>query len=206
MAVLWGCPGVEVDVVVDDRPLHEYDDIDDTPPSPCTVTKYIEATSGAEFATNLMFFRRYPYPVGIVEKLIYLDGKVVESYVVDPTDFFYPAQHFVDGRCAQVGSSVVLQKFCFTELSIGKSIVPCQQAHFRCAQMANIAAVEEGQLLRDEHRPAALQSLGTITVELRYIKNLRQARGDKYLTRDSNLGPIPEKAMKGMIDKDPDLS
>jgi hypothetical protein len=134
MAVLPGCHGVKVEVIVDDQALHEYDDNSDTPPSPGTVTKYVEATSGSEFATHLMFTRGYPYQVGDVEKLIYLDGKVVESYIVSPKAFFHPAQHFVDGRCAYVGSAVVLQKFRFTELSIGRSIIPHHQAHFRCVQ------------------------------------------------------------------------
>jgi hypothetical protein len=124
MVILPGCPGVHVQIVVNDRALHEYDDVSDTPPSPGTVTKYVEAISGAEFATHLVFTRGYLYPVGVVEKLIYLDGKVVENYIVEPAPFFHQDQHFVDGRCAQVGPAAVLQKFRFTQLSIGKSIVP----------------------------------------------------------------------------------
>jgi hypothetical protein len=46
-------------------------------------------------------------------------------------------------------------------------------------------------------RSAALRSVGTITVELRYIRNLRLVRGDKLPTRGPSLGPIPEKVMEG---------
>ncbi|KAJ6273333.1 hypothetical protein PSV08DRAFT_348339 [Bipolaris maydis] len=42
-------PGLEVAIHVESRPLQEYDDGDENIP-PNTVTKYIKAKSGAEFA------------------------------------------------------------------------------------------------------------------------------------------------------------
>jgi hypothetical protein len=99
MAILPGCPGVRVEVIVSRsrsrQTLHEYEDNNsDTPPPLNTITKYIEATSGAEFAIHLLFTYSYRYPVGHIEELIYLDGKAVESYIVIPADFFHPIQAF----------------------------------------------------------------------------------------------------------------
>ncbi|KAJ5031808.1 hypothetical protein J3E74DRAFT_406510 [Bipolaris maydis] len=45
-------PGLEVAIHVESRPLQEYDDGDENIP-PNTVTKYIKAKSGAEFAASL---------------------------------------------------------------------------------------------------------------------------------------------------------
>ena len=124
MAIIPSCPGVEVEVIVNRsrQPLHEYEDNNsNTPPPPNTITKYIEAKSGAEFAIHLLFTYGYRYPVGHIEELIKLDGEPVESYIIIPADFFHLFKHFVDGQCAQVGDYVVLQKFRFNQLSIGKS-------------------------------------------------------------------------------------
>lgn len=52
MAVLDSLPGVEVTVVVDGEDLHEYQDAD-MEDNEDTVTKYIEAVDGANFAIKI---------------------------------------------------------------------------------------------------------------------------------------------------------
>jgi hypothetical protein len=99
MAILPSCPGAEVEVIVNRQSLREYDDTSNTPTPPKTITKYIKATSGTEFAIHLVFTKGYPYPIGDIEQFIYFDGKIVESYLVRPANFFHPLKYFVDGRC-----------------------------------------------------------------------------------------------------------
>lgn len=60
------CPGVIVEILVSGQPLPEYDDIDEGPILPNTVTKYIEAQSDAEFAVRVRFTDDLCYPAGDV--------------------------------------------------------------------------------------------------------------------------------------------
>ncbi|KAI1510757.1 hypothetical protein KJE20_08180 [Pyrenophora tritici-repentis] len=92
-------PGIEVAVIVNGQRLEEYDD--DEEPRPKTVTKYIEAQSGTEFAIATSF--KPPFPTQCdIKTCLYIDGKIMESWrckhhqLLGKTflkDYIYSQQH-----------------------------------------------------------------------------------------------------------------
>jgi len=118
MAVLPFCPGLTVEIFVNGAPLPEYDNDSDTPASPTTVTKYIEATSGANFAIKTIFTQEFPFLKGNIDAQISLDGRVVAGKILREAWFF--EERLFEGRNSQIGEQSKIQKFCFAELEIGK--------------------------------------------------------------------------------------
>ncbi|KAF1830663.1 hypothetical protein BDW02DRAFT_633451 [Decorospora gaudefroyi] len=176
MAVTEAHPRVRVSVQVHGVPLEEYND-DEESASPNSVTKYIEAQSGAEFSIKAEVTR--PFPSHTILMNIYLDGKnTIGRYLEAYT--FVGTSHVscVEGVKQHTGNKSLLQKFCFLELNIDDSHVPAGSDN----------------LMKD------LKDVGEITVKAHYVKNLRLARvqGGKVDQKDTgNFGKIPEKALKG---------
>ena len=118
MAVHPFLPGLSVEIIVNNALLPEYDDDSDTPASPTTVTKYVEATSGAHFAIKIKLTEKFPFPVGVLGGMISLDGKFVVGAFRDKDHFF--GTTLTEGVSIQIGQYVRIQKFCFDELIAGK--------------------------------------------------------------------------------------
>ncbi|KAI4652232.1 hypothetical protein J4E93_002431 [Alternaria ventricosa] len=116
MAVHPFLPGLAVEIIVNDDPLPGYDDDSDDPASPTTVTKYVEATSGVNFAIKVSITKGYPFPVGDIKAEISLDGLVVAHKVILEAEFF--GEYLFMGRRTQIGRHPKIQKFCFAELEI----------------------------------------------------------------------------------------
>ena len=121
MAVLPFLPGLAVEIVVNGASLPEYDDNSDTPASPTMVTKYVEATSGANFTIEVLLMEEFPFPKGHLEAEISLDGRVFMCELIREDQFFN--DHLMDGRHSQVGQYPKTQKFFFAELEIGRFTV-----------------------------------------------------------------------------------
>jgi hypothetical protein len=82
MAVLDELPGLEAQIIFNRTPVKEYDD-DEEGVVDKTVTKYIEAESGAEFGVRLHFHSMFNVSARhsvLVE--VYLDGKYGNSIVL----------------------------------------------------------------------------------------------------------------------------
>lgn len=80
MAIIKGVPGVIVAIKSDNAQLHEYDDDSDSPPEANTITKYVEAQSGARFAiTGWLDPVIYPYEDDCVEIEIRMDGQKITN-------------------------------------------------------------------------------------------------------------------------------
>ena len=79
MAILSTYPDLQVNVYVDGKSLQEYDD-DEHPPTSDTVTKYMEAVSGAAFEIQYVHSQRTPSKLG-VGFILYVDGKAVGNMV-----------------------------------------------------------------------------------------------------------------------------
>ncbi|KAI4610889.1 hypothetical protein J4E80_007918 [Alternaria sp. BMP 0032] len=122
MAVHPFLAGLSVEIIVNNALLPEYDDDSDTPASPTTVTKYVEATSGVNFAIKVSITKGYPFPVGDINADISLDGIVVAHKIILEADFF--VEHLFMGRRSQIGGHPKIQKFCFAELEIGSMSLP----------------------------------------------------------------------------------
>ncbi|KAI4932744.1 hypothetical protein J4E85_003144 [Alternaria conjuncta] len=116
MAVLPFLPGLAVEIVVNGASLPEYDDNSDTPASPTMITKYVEATSGANFTIEVLLMEEFPFPKGHLEAEISLDGRVFMCELIREDQFFN--DHLMDGRHSQVGQYPKTQKFFFAKLEI----------------------------------------------------------------------------------------
>jgi hypothetical protein len=114
------CPGVQVTVECRGDSLPEYDN-DEEEAHNNSLTKYIEAKSGAEFTIRLQLHP--PYPVHAIYLKLSLDGKYVANRIVDESayakaksglrrDFGSVTSKIAEGQC-------IKQKFCFSELQVG---------------------------------------------------------------------------------------
>lgn len=123
MAIIPDVPGLEVEIVVKCTPLHEYVDQDEEG-SAGTVTRYIEAVSGAEFAVQYRFSPDFEvkHALGIH---VHVDGKNIASRVLKTRDrIFYGGSDLITGARSKEGGSFYISKFCFAALNIG--IALCQ--------------------------------------------------------------------------------
>jgi len=122
MAIHPGFPGLKAEVVVDGQALREYDD--DQEPQAINVVKYVEVSSDAHFGV------RYTLPKGLtgewgLKAILRIDGTGVGGWnhsrkLIDRknvTNVLYSTTDIIDG-------SIYSQKFCFTQLSIGKLLTP----------------------------------------------------------------------------------
>ncbi|KAH7094843.1 hypothetical protein FB567DRAFT_586195 [Paraphoma chrysanthemicola] len=114
MAVHPDYPDLQVEVTVDGKPLKEYVNPDETD-DPDTITRYIEAVSGAEFALSLAFGDKFPtkHDIGFE---IEIDGNEVESSYSAKESL--PKVAVIKGAESLVKSKWVLQHFAFSELRI----------------------------------------------------------------------------------------
>ncbi|KAG9736997.1 hypothetical protein KCU73_g10112, partial [Aureobasidium melanogenum] len=85
MAILDGLPGVEIAVVVDGRDLHEYQD-SDTANKEDTVTKYIEAVDGANFAVKIKVTKDFEFKGDFLCTQVRIDGTLVSYTAITPAD------------------------------------------------------------------------------------------------------------------------
>lgn len=120
MAILQEYPTLQVSIVCDGLALPEFDN--DEHEMPGAVTKYIEAKSTAEFAVQFDLYK--PYPVHAMSIQLSIDGKLVRSRIIGnhqykrrtasvARTFDEVVSKIADGQCT-------IQKFCFSELEIGK--------------------------------------------------------------------------------------
>ncbi|XP_014558613.1 hypothetical protein COCVIDRAFT_14245 [Bipolaris victoriae FI3] len=178
MAITRENPRIKVHVECNGARLQEFDE-DDGNTTTTTVTKYVEAKSGAEFAVQVEVHQPFPRYAMIVK--LYIDGNSVRSRIIG--DHQYQS---AKGSVKRVFNTTVtkiadgqrtLQKFCFSELQIEESYD------------YNLG---DG-LIKD------LKSIGVITLKAYYIENLREVRSNrKYIEKkQTGVGPIPEKALKG---------
>lgn len=117
MAVHPDYPGLEVEVTVDGKPLEEYVSSDETD-DPKTITRYIEAVSGTEFALKLAFGDKFPtkHDVGFEIEIV---GNAVRSSCRRKDSL--PKVEVIKGTNYLIESQWFLQHFAFSELRISKS-------------------------------------------------------------------------------------
>jgi hypothetical protein len=116
MALLDDVPGVEVQIVVQDQVLHEYQDRS-AQVSAKTTERYVEAQSHAEFQIRYAFSKPFPAdrPVSMI---VTIDGKDVDEPLIRPFELFEPQGHFSHGPISSIGSRWMVQKYCFSPIDI----------------------------------------------------------------------------------------
>jgi hypothetical protein len=118
MTVLDNVPGLEVTVQVNGSSLQEYND-DDSEPAPKSVTKYIEAISGAQFRVQYEFKESFRTKNGILTD-IYIDGKDIAGYVLKANQLH--GAYVMSGKKERGGNEYFQRPFTFSQLSIGKGL------------------------------------------------------------------------------------
>jgi hypothetical protein len=108
-------PGLNVQVVVNNRALQEYDDDE---AGQGAISKYIEAVSGKEFALKFTFTRPFPTQHG-VEIRVSVDGEGDRILTHTPDELHKAEGHFKRGVGFHKDGQWYRQNYCFTALNIG---------------------------------------------------------------------------------------
>ncbi|KAF2801159.1 hypothetical protein K505DRAFT_380938 [Melanomma pulvis-pyrius CBS 109.77] len=176
MAILPGLPGLQVEVVVGDSPLIEYDDEEEEETRAKTVSKYIEAATGAEFKVRYYFANTFLLRHG-VQVEVSVDGDSMSRQVLRMSKIAKTKTFTCAGASSRIGRKRYEHNFRFSELK---------------------KAEDSGQGI-DRTLKKALESAGKIMVDFHYVKNIKKVKASRY-TLDphagiSSLGTIPEKAL-----------
>ncbi|KAF2651347.1 hypothetical protein K491DRAFT_761121 [Lophiostoma macrostomum CBS 122681] len=174
MAILNGpASGLNVEITVNDIALEEHtDEAEENPPH--TVNKYIEATSGVEFAVRATF--RWGLPNAILLE-VHLDGKWARGNFVRQNESRGSKYTLIlDGSISEVNGQWFNQKCCFASLQTDDSDIR----------------------LADDAVKDVVKNIGEISVKCFHVKNLSIAANNSLTTRDTaGLSSVPEKALKG---------
>ncbi|KAL7776947.1 hypothetical protein CFE70_007367 [Pyrenophora teres f. teres 0-1] len=191
MAITEAHPGIKVDIRVGGVPLVEYDDDDEqVQTSRDTLTKYIEATTVAEFVVNLVITP--PWPGTSLLLSVYVDGQNICG------QFRQQAIHY-KGQCHQSsiegakygqGNEWFLQKFCFSELAIGTTNPRQIQALLMFLDDSTASPITD-KLMED------LKGMGTITIKVFRVKHIRGSNNGSLPMSTTTQENVPEKALKG---------
>lgn len=119
MAVLPDCPGLKAEVVVNGEALLEYDD-DEHNGHPRTVTKYVEAISGANFEIHLSFELPFPKDYGMMV-FTKIDGITQNKKIIGKERLFESVFNLSGAKEHAAGSSI-LRKYRFSALIVGESL------------------------------------------------------------------------------------
>ena len=116
MAICDQYPGLKAEVVVDRQPLQEYAD-DEAEPG--TISKYVEAASGKEFAMRFTFADPFPTQHG-VEIRVSVDGEQSRVLSYGPEELYNAEGHHKRGVGFQKDGQWYRQNYRFTALNIGR--------------------------------------------------------------------------------------
>ena len=113
------CPGANVEIIVDGQPLPEYDDKSEAPSPPNTITKYIEAQTGALFAVRVRFTDDFAFPIGDIEAEVMLDQQLSDRTLIFAENMFGEGVTIAGRAVALSPWTNATQNFRFTSLNIG---------------------------------------------------------------------------------------
>ena len=122
MAVISTCPGIEVEIVVDDSPLEEYDDDDvgDLPSN--TLSKYIEAISRAKFEVRYTFTRSFIKLLRTgqgIKVAILVDGAEANNAIMGKDEISASRDYYFTGAWSYENGRHFQSQFCFRDIQIG---------------------------------------------------------------------------------------
>jgi hypothetical protein len=120
MAILEGCPGLKVEVTVNEHALREYDD-DNVQEKPNTLTKYVEVNGNDTFEVRAQFLDNYvaTYDVGIK---LWLDGNKINSYLLPLKSLKNQEIYNISGVRSKTNGIWHIYNLVFSSLAIGKCI------------------------------------------------------------------------------------
>ena len=188
---------IEVVIRVNGQELKEYDDEDASNDDESSVSKYVEATSGAEFQVVTSAPISYQFSSDALAIKIYLDGVYVENGLV--------LKEHVRGLCAWQwqrtfhgaksfdGNRWELKPFKFVEIKAG---MPCRAFKLR---WLTLPVENDSQRADNTSRSSHVKDLGTINVELHRRVVLGQS-APRIRKNDKDIGSasvLTEKELKG---------
>lgn len=123
---------IEVKVLVKGVPAQEYNDDEEESQGPKTVTKYIEAKSGAEFAVQIELTPPFWFPSEALEFDLSIDGKRLENVLLVKEQFIeHPRGQItiLEGISRSHGVTWSLEKFKFTEVTTSQLVSQFLEQH-----------------------------------------------------------------------------
>ncbi|KAF1937305.1 hypothetical protein EJ02DRAFT_458833, partial [Clathrospora elynae] len=174
MAVIDESPGLEVQIHVNGKPLHEYDDRHSEVPGK-TSESYIEAQSDVNFEIHYSF--KAPFPAGRpVSMIVTIDGKDVDEPFIRANELYNPQGHVSAGAISNDGEKWGLQKYYFAPIRIRE---------------CTFAPIPEDLKKK-------LQPVGIITCELYFLDNAQRNQQIRFARKElEKLETVNEKAIKG---------
>ena len=112
--------GLTIRTKVNGRFSHEYDD-DEQTLDEGSLSKYIEAKSGAHFAIGLDFSDEYLYKTIPMVAQVLIDGESMGHYLFGPFDLHRPLKYYeeIDGINVDKPEGSMRHRFAFSEIVIG---------------------------------------------------------------------------------------
>ena len=128
MAIL---KGIDVTVRVNEQPLHEYNDDEDDNGEDNAITRYVEATSGAQFSIDYEASASFKLVTDVVAVEFRLDGGLVDTAIhrkeklsnYRSLDGSWSSAFY--GTREPVGKGWRMRPFIFEEIAIGKQKLLC---------------------------------------------------------------------------------
>ncbi|PSN68691.1 hypothetical protein BS50DRAFT_632589 [Corynespora cassiicola Philippines] len=164
---------IQVDIYVNNQALQQYND-DKQEEAPDSVTKYVEATSGANFEVRCTFADRFHNRHDLSVKL-YVDGKFIDGHTFFRRDIELGKVCTFDGMRESIGKKFFLRKMRFSELHIDDG---------------------SAQTI-DDRLKRRLENIGAITIKFFWvvISSVFSSKTSRAVTEP--IGSMPEKALKG---------
>ena len=112
---------IKVAIMINGQELKEYDDEDVGNDDENSVSKYVEATSDAEFKIMTSAPRWYQFTSDAVRMNIYMDGAYVDACLMlkDEANQFYAWRHYLNGARRFDGNRWEVKPFNFREITAG---------------------------------------------------------------------------------------
>lgn len=114
MAVLPNCPGLRVEVFVDDEPLTEYGDVEDAANN-TSVVKYVEAIADATFRLRVFVDAGFSTTYGLKAKAL-VDGSLVGGCIVPQSAMDSDVVRSIRGATSRINGTTMIEPFQFSDL------------------------------------------------------------------------------------------
>lgn len=181
-------------VLVDDKPVQEYDDELEGYQGESHITKFIESVSEARFKINLTVPLSIDIPSDGLSAHLYIDGQSVTGRYTDKYRL-HSCKGLVTINDVTVTESTgfVRKPFIFNEIKRCEFIRPSRRYFYL------LFIVEEVNPASAQLSKASLDGIGTITVKV--DRCVVTSRNNQYRNDPTGLGKIkeiPEKKLKGM--------
>ncbi|KAK0650602.1 hypothetical protein DIS24_g6713 [Lasiodiplodia hormozganensis] len=191
MAILPDIPGLKVEVKVNREPLEEFRN-EDEPDTSNTVTRYVEATSGANFTVQITYDEALDpkYKDWDISSALFLDGQRADKCTTRREKWRHDGQTTVTftGVRGFENGEYCLRKMAFSQVNIVN-------------RTWDLAVDDNDQIPSSTEQVEAFRSLGEIEVTFRRSKVLPESYpSSKRMSNYQNfniMDSIPEKKLKG---------